>query len=160
MLRRLLALAGVITACACASRVAYSPPPSPPPEAPLTVAVPFDDAWSAVIQILFQKNVPVRTVEKASGILESDDLRGEIGRDCDCGSYLGIAIGGYGGAYGGDAYYRFRILVEPRGDRSTAISLRSSCRARVETVEGELSCRLSAAKEAELRREIAERVRK
>ncbi|MGH7819381.1 MAG: hypothetical protein ACREQ9_06390, partial [Candidatus Binatia bacterium] len=155
--RRLLAAAGALALCACTSRVAYSPPPPAPVESPLLLAVPFDRAWNAVIQTFFEGNIPVRTVEKASGILESDELRGEVGRECDCGTYLGIGIGGYGGAYGGDAYYRFRILVETRGADQTAVSLRSGCRARVDAVEGELVCRLAPAKEVELRQKISER---
>lgn len=144
-------------ALSCGSRIAYEPASSAPPDPPLALHAPFDDAWNAVIQTFFEKNISVRTLEKASGLLESDELRGEIGRDCDCGSWLGIPIAGYG-AYGGDAFYRFRILVERRGDRESALLLRSSCRATTDRVEGELVCRLSSAKEAEIRNAIAERL--
>jgi hypothetical protein len=123
----------------------------------LALRASFDDSWNAVIQTFFDRNIPVRTLEKASGLLESDELRGEIGRDCDCGSWLGVPIAGYG-AYGGDAYYRFRVLVERRGDRETSLVLRSSCRAKIERIEGELVCQLAPAKEAELRSAISNRL--
>jgi hypothetical protein len=137
--------------------VAYTPPPPPPPPEAAIVSAPFDDAWQAVVQTFFERNIPVRTLEKASGLIESDDLRGELGRDCDCGSYLGIPIGGYG-TYGGDAYYRLRVLVE-RSDSQSRITVRSSCRARHESIEGELDCRLSPEREEELRRAIGEKIR-
>ncbi len=140
----------------CGSRVAYAPPAAPAVDATVVVAATLDDTWSAVIQTFFDKNIPVKTLEKASGILESDDLHGELGRDCDCGSWLGVPIGGYG-AYGGDAYYRYRVLVEKREAAKTALTLKSSCRARVDRVEGELVCRLVPATEAALRSAIVER---
>ena len=124
----------------------------------VTLQASFDDVWKGVIQTFFEKNIPVRTLEKVSGILESDELHGEIGRDCNCGTYLGLPVGGYAGAYGGDAYYRFRVLVEQRGERETRLVLRSSCRAKVESVEGDLVCRLLAARESEVRDAIADRV--
>jgi hypothetical protein len=146
-----------VAAASCASRVAYSPPPPIVADQPLALQVPYDQAWGAVVQTFFQKNIPIRTVEKESGILESDELRGEVGRECDCGTYLGIPVAGYG-AYGGDAYYRFRVLVEKRSDRETSLVLRSSCRAKIENLEGELVCHLLPAKESELRGAISERV--
>lgn len=144
---------------ACGTRVAYAPPVAAPVEESVALKASFDDAWSAVIQTFFQKNIPVKTLEKASGILESDELEGEIGRDCDCGSVLGIPVGGYAGAYGGDAYYRYRVLVEKRGESETSLTLRSTCRARTERVEGNLVCRLVPAKDTEIRDAIAERIR-
>ena len=144
-------------ALGCGSRIAYTPPLSPITDESLTLQVSFEDTWSAVIQTFFEKNIPVRTLEKASGILESDEMHGEIGRDCNCGNYLGLPVGGYGGAYGGDAYYRYRVLVEKRGDHQTRLILRSSCRAKIESVEGELVCRLLPAKESEVRNAIADR---
>jgi hypothetical protein len=140
----------------CGSRVAYAPP-APASVQPASIPVPFDDAWKAVIQTFFDSNIPIRTVEKASGIVESEDLRGEVGRDCDCGTYLGLPIGGYGGAYGGDAYYRFRVLVDARGEQETVLTLRSSCRARVGSIEGELVCHLSPSREEQLQTAIRAR---
>ena len=144
----------------CGSRIAYSPPLQPVMDESVTLQASFDDVWKGVIQTFFEKNIPVRTLEKVSGILESDELHGEIGRDCNCGTYLGLPVGGYAGAYGGDAYYRFRVLVEQRGERETRLVLRSSCRAKVESVEGDLVCRLLAARESEVRDAIADRVRR
>jgi hypothetical protein len=142
----------LLAACvsACGSRLAYSPPVVPPPAAAVVIDAPFDAVWAAVIQTLFQRNIPVKTLEKASGLLESEELHGEIGRDCDCGTWLGVPIAGYG-AYGGDAYYRFRILVESKEATKASLLLRTSCRGQTERVEGALVCVLSAGKEAELR---------
>lgn len=156
---RALAFATLCSAAAvlsCGSRVAYSPPVAPTVDATVIVSATLDDTWGAVIQTFFDKNIPVKTLEKASGILESDDLHGELGRDCDCGSWLGVPIGGYG-AYGGDAYYRYRVLVEKREPAKTALTLKSSCRARADRIEGELACRLAPATEASLRSAIVER---
>lgn len=157
---RLVAVVLIGTAAAgCSSRVVYSPPAAPAAaaEETVTLPLPFDPAWSAVVQTFFDKNIPIKTVEKASGILESDELRGEIGRDCDCGTYLGVPVGGYGGAYGGDAYYRYRVLVQKRADRETTLVLRSTCRARSDRIEGELVCRLDPTKEADIRSAVAAR---
>ena len=114
------------------------------------INAPFETVWKAVVQALFQRNIPVKTLEKASGLLESEELRGEIGRDCDCGTWLGVPIAGYG-AYGGDAYYRFRILVESKDAATSTLLLRSSCRGQTERVEGTLACVLAAANESEIR---------
>jgi hypothetical protein len=151
-------LACLIAAAAtgCGSRVAYTPPQSAALAEPVVLRASYDDSWNAVIQTFFQRNISVKTLEKASGLVESDELRGEIGRDCDCGSWLGVPIAGYG-AYGGDAYYRFRVLLERRGADS-ALSLRSTCRAKTDRIDGELACQMAAAKETELRDAIAERV--
>jgi hypothetical protein len=146
-------------AASCSSRVYYGPPKPPAAEPPVVLPVSFEDAWNAVIQTFFERNIPVKTLEKASGLLESDELSGEVGRTCDCGFWLGVPIAGYG-AYGGDAYYRFRVLVERRGDGTASLTVRSSCRAHIEQIEGQLVCHLDPAKEAELRNTIVERARK
>ncbi|MGH7822023.1 MAG: hypothetical protein ACREQ9_19855, partial [Candidatus Binatia bacterium] len=155
---RRIALFGLaVLALSCGSRVAYGPATPRPADQPLNVQAPFEDTWNAVIQTFFDRNIPVRTLEKASGLLESDELRAEIGRDCDCGTWLGVPIAGYG-AYGGDAYYRFRVLVKSGGDRESSLVLRSSCRAKIDRIEGELVCQLIPAKEAEIKSAIADRV--
>jgi hypothetical protein len=147
------------TALSCGSRVAYSPPAVPAGDPTIIVPAPFEETWSAVIQTFFEKNIPIKTLEKASGILESDDLHGELGRVCDCGSWLGMPIGGYG-TYGGDAYYRYRILVEKREPDKTSLTLKSSCRGRHQGLEGDLVCQLAPAIESGLRKAIADRVAK
>ncbi|MEA2626846.1 MAG: hypothetical protein QOD06_2891 [Candidatus Binatota bacterium] len=159
----------VLTALGCnlgcspggpAGQVAYSPPPPPatsPADERIAVSAPFERAWAGVVRALFEKNVPIRTIEKASGIIETGEVKGEIGVDCDCGSYLGIPVGGYG-AYGGDALYAFRILVEAEGDTQTMITLRSSCRGVSESVP-QLRCVVRPEKEKQFRGELETRVR-
>jgi hypothetical protein len=135
----------------CASRIAYSPAASTPVAVEATtVSAPFDRAWGAVVQTLFEKNIPIDTVEKESGLLKTGELLGEIGKDCDCGSYLGVPIGGYG-TYGGDARYSYQFLVERKGDAQTTVTVRSRCHAKVESMKGELECRLEPKRETELR---------
>ncbi len=144
-----------LCAAACGSRLAYSPPVVPAPQGAVVVDTTFDELWTAVVQTFFQRNIPVKTLEKASGLLESEELRGEIGRDCDCGTWLGVPIAGYG-AYGGDANYRFRILVEKQDDGKSSLALRSTCRGQTERVEGTLTCVLAAGRENELRDAIVQ----
>ena len=164
-----LAASAALLLAACGStapRLGYSPPaPAPSPQGSaaaetgaVTVAAPFDGTWSAVVQTLFERNLPVDTAEKDSGLVQTGELAGEIGEDCDCGSYLGVPVGGYG-TYGGDARYTFQVLVERAGSERTSVTVRSRCRASVESIEGELSCRLDPKRERELRDAILARAK-
>lgn len=154
----LIGIALAIHGCAGAgTRVTYRPPEAPAAGESARVEVPLDHAWQAVVDELFDRNVPVRTLEKESGLVETAELAGEIGRDCDCGSVLGVPVGGYLGAYGGDAFYSFRVRVRQAGDASE-IAVRSTCRGSHPGVEGPLACRLSPERERDLLDSIAKRV--
>lgn len=74
-----------------------STPPGPPP-APmvaLEVMAPFDRTWNAVIDIFALQQIPIATLEKASGLIVANPLyvsrQNGIGW-ADCGSRMGEAI--------------------------------------------------------------------
>ena len=134
----------------------FAPPAPVAVEERTVVSAPFERSWNAVVRTLFDLNVPIRTIEKASGLLETEQLRTEIGRGCDCGTYLGIPVGGYG-TYGGDAHFTYRLLVQPEGPNQTSIVLRSTCVSAVAELPN-LACRLDPAKEQALRKEIRSRI--
>jgi hypothetical protein len=79
----------------------------------MVVNTSFDRTWTAVIDVFGEKNVPIRTLERASGFVATDGLRvGAEGVDwADCGSSRGTKIGPV------EAVYNVRV----RGDstRST-----------------------------------------
>lgn len=148
----------VVLGVACGpSRVAYSPPRTAPADDTRVYDASFEQTWTAVVQEFFERNIPMGTVEKDSGVIESGSRTGEIGETCDCGTYMGVPVGGYG-TYGGDAQYHYRVLVQKRDDDRTAVVLRSSCNAHHPSIEGELQCRLDPKYERELREGIERRL--
>ncbi|MGH7804795.1 MAG: hypothetical protein ACREQJ_10645 [Candidatus Binatia bacterium] len=152
--RLLVAATSLLAACA---QGGFAPPAAPARADERTVVeAPFERSWSVVVRTLFDLNLPIRTIEKASGLVETEDLRAEIGRGCDCGTYLGIPVGGYG-AYGGDAQFKYRLLIQPEGPTRTSIMLRSSCVSAVAELPN-LVCRLDPVKEETLRNEIRARI--
>ena len=63
------ALILALAASACAK------PPAPAPvRAPTMVSAGFDATWNAVIDIFAEKNIPIRTIDKDSGIIATDRL--------------------------------------------------------------------------------------
>jgi hypothetical protein len=77
---------------ACASR---TPPQPPIPRAPTTVWASLDGTWDAVIDVFAARNIPIRTIERVSGLIVTDPLTiaGDDGRDwADCGKVNGRVI--------------------------------------------------------------------
>lgn len=76
--------AGVICALAGCSQV---PPRTYPSPEPAQIAASFERTWSAVIDHFAEKSVPIRTIEKASGIIVAEQLSvssgyGQVIADC------------------------------------------------------------------------------
>ncbi len=63
----------LLLVAACAP-MGEAPPPSPAPE-PTDVAASVDDTWDAVIEIFALDNIPIQTIERASGLIASSTLR-------------------------------------------------------------------------------------
>jgi hypothetical protein len=71
-----------------------SPAAPPAPRSATTVAASFDRTWSAVIDAFAARNIPIRTIDRTSGLIATDDLA--VGREggqwADCGKALGVSI--------------------------------------------------------------------
>jgi hypothetical protein len=93
-------------------------PPNPAPRpaiGPTKVAAPFSKTWNAVVDILAERNIPVKTLDRASGFVAAEMTGvapGDIGKLASgCGGFWDAMANG-GGAPAGVA--RYNILV--RGD--------------------------------------------
>jgi len=76
----------VLVAAACNS---YNPPTSVAPKTVLPVAASFDRTWEATIDVMAEQNLPIQSLEKASGLIATAPLT--VSRDrgrewADCGS--------------------------------------------------------------------------
>jgi hypothetical protein len=91
-MRTVVACTGLLFLAACAH---YVPPGPAAPREGLTVAASFGRTWDAVIDEFAAKNIPIRTLERASGFIATDRLGVEpeivgVGRElrdprADCG---------------------------------------------------------------------------
>jgi hypothetical protein len=68
-----------------------APPPPAPARGPTSVAAPFEKSWNAVIDLVAERNIPIKTVDKASGLLVAEQVRlGEADAEyADCGTSFG-----------------------------------------------------------------------
>jgi hypothetical protein len=85
------------TACvllAGCSSPAYQPPPRPAPREASHVVASMDQTWDAVIDVFATRNIPIRTIERASGLIVTDALRvGEEGSAwANCGTVGGKVL--------------------------------------------------------------------
>ena len=70
-MRPALALVLVGMAISCQ----YSPPETvATPRAATTVDAPFDRVWLATVDVFAERNIPIRTMDRASGFISSDEL--------------------------------------------------------------------------------------
>ena len=68
-------------------------PPAPPaPRTGTDVLASRDKAWDAVIEVFAEKNIQVRTMEKASGFIAAEP--GAVGQKglADCGKAIGVPL--------------------------------------------------------------------
>ncbi len=66
-----------VTACALlagCSSPAYQPPPRPTPREASHVIASMGQTWDAVIDVFATRNIPIRTIERASGLIVTDAL--------------------------------------------------------------------------------------
>jgi hypothetical protein len=95
-----------------AACVSYRPPPQPTPREASHVNASMGETWDAVIDLFATRNIPIRTIERASGLIVTDPLRvGEEGSAwADCGARNGRVLAPDRATY--------NVLV--RGDSSEA----------------------------------------
>jgi hypothetical protein len=87
-----LSRAACLFLAACSS---YRPPPPPTPREASQVNASMGETWDAVIDLFATRNIPIRTIERASGLIVTDPLRvGEEGKEwADCGAVNGRVRG-------------------------------------------------------------------
>jgi hypothetical protein len=107
------------------------------------------ETWDAVIDLFATRNIPIRTIERASGIIATDGLRVEYesgAKWADCGKH-------------GRSHYRattgiYNVLV--RGD-STRSTVRTTVRWSYITLKLNLDCTSNYVWERELEQDVKER---
>jgi hypothetical protein len=113
MWKRLVIICGVgLTVAACV-------PPQEPEvaakPADLSIAAPFDRTWNAVVEHFAMNSIPIRTLDRSSGLIVTDDMRvpgkpTEQARWAVCSTGFGMKFGPTVGSY--------NVLI--RGDSSKA----------------------------------------
>jgi hypothetical protein len=92
-MKLLVSPAACLLLAGCSSP-AYQPPPRPAPRDATHVGASTGQAWDAVIDVFAARNIPIRTVERASGLIVTDALRvGEEGSAyASCGNLGGKVL--------------------------------------------------------------------
>lgn len=114
-------LGAALTLAACISG------PQTEPLAPQQFIVPasFDETWSAVLIWFTDFNIPIETIDRASGFLRSREMVLETGIELagygagdlfDCGSEVGIAR-----TFSGTTFFVITTLLQPAGADGTTI---------------------------------------
>jgi hypothetical protein len=83
------------TACVVlAGCTTYNPPPPPTPRDASLVTASMGQTWDAVIDLFATRNIPIRTIERASGLIVTDAL--SVGQEGDtyasCGTRNGKVL--------------------------------------------------------------------
>lgn len=76
--RRQLYAAVLLAAAVAACGPRYLPARNPAPREATTVGAPFDSTWTAVVGYFASRNIPIRTIEKASGIIVAEASRADL----------------------------------------------------------------------------------
>ena len=107
MTRRPLAFALVCVACS-----SYQAPPPPAPRDATRVSASAGQTWDAVVDLFAVRNIPIRTIDRATGLVATDELSvGTEGRQwADCGKLNSVLLGPDRATYS--------VLV--RGDSATS----------------------------------------
>jgi hypothetical protein len=77
-------VSAVIILAGCAH---HGPPPAPAPRDATSVNAPADRTWDAVIDVFAGRNIPIRSIERGSRLVVTDELRVGSGAQqyADCG---------------------------------------------------------------------------
>ncbi len=98
---------------------ACTTPPIAPPLQPAGIEASFGKTWNAVVDVLAERNIPVKTMDKSSGFV-SAELTSVSATDFDklanCGSTLSQMMTGNLAA---DGIARYNILVRGDSTKST-----------------------------------------
>ncbi len=118
-MKRLAVIAVLVVAACTPPAPAPAPALAPAPLAPTTVTASFGKTWNAVVDLLSERNIPVKTMDRSSGFVaaevssvSNDELR-KLSRGCT--GFLAAM------ANGGDpptGIARYNILV--RGDSTSS----------------------------------------
>jgi hypothetical protein len=127
----------------------YQPPPPAEPRDATPVDASMGKTWDAVIDLFAARNIPIRTIERASGIIATEGLRVEYedgAKWADCGKH-------------GRFHYRpttgvYNVLV--RGD-STRSTVRTTVRWSYITLKLNLNCTSNYVWERGLEQDVKER---
>ena len=128
----------------------YQPPPPAEPRDATSVSASMDETWDAVIDLFASRNIPIRTIERASGIIATEGLSVDSAdglKWADCGRVGPKSIPANNAIY--------NVLV--RGDSANS-SVRATVRwARLSSKEGDLECTSNYIWERSLEQEVQER---
>jgi hypothetical protein len=97
-----------ILTLACAS----APRPEPVTRVPTTVNASFNKTWDAVIDLFADRNIPIRTMDRASGFISAEPALAGSDEDAwaKCGGF---------GMYGGPSSAVYNLLVRGDSTKST-----------------------------------------
>ncbi len=114
-----------------ASGCANIPPTSYPPPAPVTINDSVAGVWPAIIDVITERQLPIQTVDRASGLVQTEIIRSHAIEWWDCGRYgqTRASI-----AENEGVYVVLTISAVPRGGTQT--QLRVGADPRVSTASG------------------------
>lgn len=131
-MRRAALVMVLLASAGCASAPKQAPERQPTP-----VAASFGRTWDAVIDIFAQRNIPIKTIDRSSGLIVAEQARvDDIENFTHCGKpSLLRAVAGAAVGMGGDGAMRADYNILVRGD-----SARSTVRANARFATPEREC--------------------
>lgn len=111
-----LVVVGVVAGCGRP----YVSPILPPPHKE-QIPASYETTWRALIRALAKDNVPLRAVDKDSGILASDDFPTPIGVYADCGRFGDTRVEG-------EVLVAFTVFVHSVGANGTEVQVNTKMR--------------------------------
>lgn len=108
----------------------YSPPKIAAPVKEVPVSAPFDRTWQAVIDVFAQSQIPIRTIDKSSGLVVAEKLRfnlrnfstsigGPLFSLRQTGEYVYADCGTFGNQKDSPTFAIFNAQVKQVGDSSS-----------------------------------------
>ena len=97
----------------------YRPPAANPKKYVFTVNAPRAKVWPAVVAAFAEINIPIKNIDKSSGLIASDPMRSKMGPDCNCGDRAWRS--GTIEPFSDEAMVRFNVFIT--GDNPTTIQI-------------------------------------